>query len=251
MSYYNASNIRYNSTIYTGVYMQPHLHSSYELIYALEGKTEVTLNGASKMLFEGELMLISPYSVHGVLVDSRSRAWIGSGFDDMILPFSEKNENLHFSSFTCDGQIEKMLQKYLFIESEPEHFMLMSCLYMVCNECEKNAKSAVRRGEGAFMRSVTEYVTENLSSDVSLREMAELLGYEYHYASMLFNDCFGINFKSFLNMLRYDTACRQLSDKSKDISEISQACGFGSVRNFNRVFKSMSGMTPREYRSVK
>jgi YesN/AraC family two-component response regulator len=217
----------------------------------MEGQTEIKMNGKSQMLLEGELLLIPPYVVHSIEFGAMNKVWMGSFMEDMILPFAEKNENVRFSAFTCDAQIEKMLQKYLFVEDGPEHFMLISCLYMVCNECEKNAKRLEDKRDTAFMKSVIEYVSENVSGEVTLKNIADMLGYEYHYTSMLFNDSFGMNFKSFINMFRYDTACRLLMDKNKDIATIGEMCGFGSIRNFNRVFKKMSGLTPREYRSSK
>lgn len=241
----------FSSTIYDNLKLQEHLHTCYELIYAMEGQTEIKVNGEVQMLLEGELLLIPPYTVHSIEFGAMSKLWIGSFYEDMILPFAEKNENVLFSAFTCNAQIEKMLQKYLFTQSEPEHFMLMSCLYMVCNECERNARRLERKSDSTFMHSVIEYISDHICDDISLQDVSEVLGYEYHYTSMLFNDCFGMNFKSFINMFRYDTACRLLMDKSKDVTTVGEQCGFGSVRNFNRVFKKMSGLTPREFRSQK
>ena len=122
---------------------------------------------------------------------------------------------------------------------------------MVCNECEKNADEKEGTHSLELKSSVIQYVTDNLCNDVTLSDVAEELGYEYHYLSSLFNDCFDMNFKSFINLLRYDAACRMLADKSVDITSVASECGFGSIRNFNRVFKKMSGLTPREFRSQK
>ncbi len=59
-----------------------------------------------------------------------------------------------------------------------------------------------------------------------------------------------MNFKSLLNVFRFDKACRLLANKSIDIGDISEKCGFGSLRNFNRVFKDLSGTSPSEYRKA-
>jgi AraC-like DNA-binding protein len=183
-------------------------------------------------------------------VDAVSRTWIGVFSQEFIASFSRKYENACFSSFSCDPQIEKMLCKYLFVKNIPEHYMLTSCLYMVCNECEKNAdKRELAHGE--LKRAIVDTMMENVSFDITLGDVADRLGYEYHYLSGLFNECFDMNYKGLVNVLRQDLACRLLQDKNKDIATISEECGFGSVRNFNRVFKKMSGLTPREYRYQK
>ena len=107
-------NYNYNASICSNIKWIPHFHANYELIYAMEGQTEVVVGGESQILFEGELLLIPPYTVHEFSVGEASKSWIGVFSEDFITSFSQKRQSERFSSFTCDGQIEKMLQKYLF-----------------------------------------------------------------------------------------------------------------------------------------
>lgn len=60
-----------------------------------------------------------------------------------------------------------------------------------------------------------------------------------------------MSFKKFINALRFEYACELLPREDVSITEICGKCGFGSLRNFNRVFKALSGMTPNEYRYKK
>ncbi len=242
-------NYNYDSGIYKNMESDLHFHDCYELIYSIEGYTKIKIDEKTDFLSNGEFILISPYITHSFSVDASSTAWIGVFSEDFISSFADKYKNAQFSKFTCEPQIEKMLEKYLVSGDASEHYMLTSCLYMVCNECEKNADKQVLNGNYKIKSSIISYVNENIFKDITMNDLASALGYEYHYLSSLFHDCFGMNFKNFINILRYYMACRLLSDKSKDITAISQECGFGSVRNFNRVFKKMSGLTPREYKS--
>ena len=242
-------NYCYESGVYTNIDWHKHIHACYELIYTVEGYTKVTFDSSDEFLSEGELLLIPPYTVHSFSTDVSSKTWVGVFSEDFILSFAKKYANARFKKFTCEPQIEKMLEKFLFDAGKPEHYMLTSCLYMVCNECEKNADKRESAVSLEIKSALIQYVTENLRDDVTLSGAASELGYEYHYLSSLFNDCFDMNFKSFVNLLRYDAACRMLSDKGKDVTTVALECGFGSVRNFNRVFKNMSGLTPREFRS--
>ncbi len=244
-------NYSYGSSIYRDYDSGIHFHDCYELIYTLEGYTKVTVEKTEEFLSTGEFLLVSPYTAHGFSCDSASKCWIGVFSEDFISSFADKYRDSEFTKFTCDPQIEKMLIKYLLCDGIPDHYMLTSCLYMVCNECEKNADQRESKQNSKFKSSVIEYITENLCNDITLNDVSKALGYEYHYISALFHECFCMNFKSFINLLRYEMACRMLKDKSKDMTAICNACGFGSVRNFNRVFKNMSGLTPREYRMQK
>ncbi len=244
-----ADNFNYSADIYKDIDWHTHFHDCYELIYSFEGYIKVTIAEKDELLSTGEFLLISPYTTHSFSIDASSRAWIGLFSEDFIASFADKYKNSQFSKFTCDPQIEKMLDKYLISNNSPDHYMLTSCLYMVCNECEKNADRRDMKGNLEFKNAVVEYIADNIDKDITMSDVSNALGYEYHYLSALFHDCFCMNFKNFINLLRFDMSCRSLSDKNKDITTVCQECGFGSVRNFNRVFKKMSGMTPRDYKS--
>lgn len=58
----------------------------------------------------------------------------------------------------------------------------------------------------------------------------------------------GHTFVSFLNSMRINEACKKLTENSDEsISVVAYKCGFTSITNFNRVFKSVMGNSPRGY----
>ncbi|MBQ5527477.1 MAG: helix-turn-helix transcriptional regulator, partial [Bacteroidales bacterium] len=50
--------------------------------------------------------------------------------------------------------------------------------------------------------------------------------------------------------IRLGNAARLLVDTTQNISEICYSCGFNNLSNFNRLFKSKRGYTPREFRTL-
>ena len=241
-------NFNYNSNIFRDIVFTPHFHGNYELIYVIEGSAAVSVNGMPYTLGKDLFLLISPYSVHSLNIDKNSEVWIGVFSFDYISEFSKKNRYIDYKPFKCTESIEKFLNAYLISEDKPEHYMCISCLNAVCSECIKKAEKIPRKSEGEFTERVIKFITENLTENITLKSAADKLGYEYHYFSSLFHSCFGLNFKRFINMLRFEYACNIISDKTKSITEISDECGFDTVRNFNRVFKELSSYTPSQYR---
>lgn len=240
-------NYHYNAFIYNNTSYSHHFHANYEIIYVYEGTAEITINGTDETLFPGEVILISPYTVHSIVVNG-GKVWVGVFSADFIATFSEKHMYAKRSKFTCSPDVEEFLQKHLFLQDRPAHFMHISCLYMVCNECVHNAKIIQGEEYYKFINDVVTYISDHLSQDIHLDDVANALNYEYHYFSSLFHQSFSINFRSFINYYRFDHACEMLSNTENSITYIAECCGFGSIRNFNRVFKKMSGSTPSEYR---
>lgn len=242
-SYHNNYNVR----IWRNSFFDSHFHGNYELIYCIEGAPEVTVNGISETLSPGEMIMIPPYAVHS-LQTKNTRTWVGVFAGDYIASFDRKHQYTCFSKFRCDPQIEAFLQTHLFRLEQPEKYLFIGCLYMVCNECIKNAIPYASNLNYTFMYDVITYISENIRQELSMKNLADAMNYEYHYFSSLFHKCFSINFKSFINIFRFEKACNLLSGKDLTSTQIAEECGFGSVRNFNRVFKDLSGFTPNEYR---
>ena len=57
-----------------------------------------------------------------------------------------------------------------------------------------------------------------------------------------------INLRQYINQYRVDHAKYLIVDTDESITDIALSCGFQSIRNFNRVFCRLTGMTPQELR---
>ena len=50
--------------------------------------------------------------------------------------------------------------------------------------------------------------------------------------------------------MRIGDACARLSATVQPVGHIADAVGYNSLANFNRQFRTQTGMTPRQYRNV-
>ena len=53
----------------------------------------------------------------------------------------------------------------------------------------------------------------------------------------------------YVTALRIGEACALLSGSTRPIAHIAADVGYDSLANFNRQFKALKGLTPREYRN--
>ena len=93
------------------------------------------------------------------------------------------------------------------------------------------------------------YMHENYSGDISLQSVAEMLGISANYLSHMFTKCLNISFVNYLNKIRVEESKKLLDNPSLKVYEVSERVGFYSTAYFIRVFKSVTGQTPNEYRS--
>ena len=146
--------------------------------------------------------------------------------------------------------MEYLLQNFIKRELH-DVFLIKACLYALCSEY----LSQIRLTEPAekkanLMSEVVEYIEENYKKNITLAVMAESLGYEYCYFSRIFNKLFAMNFTDYINVYRFNAACAMLTETDMSMTDIAYESGFQSIRSFNSIFKKLSGVTPREYRSA-
>ena len=248
-SHNSVGNFDYKASIYKPWSIPAHFHRNYELIYIYEGTLDIFVQGECFTLSKGDFFLIRPNSIHSFTVTEEQKAWISVFTEDNVYKFAKEYKNSQFSKFRCDPDIEAFLKKYLLINGIPQLYIIISCLNLVCDACIHNANEIKTQEINMnVFNQIYEYISENYNKAPSLKELADALGYEYHYVSLLFHKYFNMNFKAFVNLYRVQLACDFLLTTSKDILSISIECGFDNLRNFNYVFKNYTGQTPSQYR---
>ncbi len=109
----------------------------------------------------------------------------------------------------------------------------------------------VSRDKFRSVRRAIKYIDQNLSEQQSLAEVAAVAGMSPNYFSSLFHAVSGITLWEYVNSRRIDMAIRCLNDDEQmNILDIALKCGFNNTANFNKTFKKVTGMTPKEYRAV-
>jgi len=87
--------------------------------------------------------------------------------------------------------------------------------------------------------------------DLKITQVSEMLHTNRTYISKHINTDFSCTFNDFVNKYRIEEAKRLLTDdesKNYSLNYISEKSGFGSMGSFMRVFRSVVGITPGQYR---
>ena len=92
------------------------------------------------------------------------------------------------------------------------------------------------------------YVNENYTStDISLKQMAEMFQISVSGVSKIFKEVTGINFYDYLCRLRMEMAKGLLRENVRKIDDIALQVGYENVYSFKRAFARYEGIKPDEY----
>lgn len=83
---------------------------------------------------------------------------------------------------------------------------------------------------------------------LGVNDLAQQAGVSTVYLRQLFRVGIGISPRLFMQQRRIHRAARLLRQGNLRLKEIAAACGFADVYYFHRVFRQLTGQTPREYR---
>jgi len=99
-----------------------------------------------------------------------------------------------------------------------------------------------------IIRNIRKFVSENLSGDLSLVSIAEVINYNTSYISRLFKQVTGVNLFDYINDARIKKAKELLETCNMNIYNVAKAVGYDSPQYFATAFKKAINMTPQEYR---
>ncbi len=85
---------------------------------------------------------------------------------------------------------------------------------------------------------------------LTLRELAEGLGYSEYYVSRKFSEISGMSLRDYLRYRKLAFALKDIRDTQEGIIDIAVRYGFSSHEAFTRAFKEAYGVTPSEYRNA-
>ena len=170
--------------------------------------------------------------------------------------------------FVLSGEVIKLLNDRYKEQSRTEYLELIEEGYdfsvrirnyysirSICHRFEEyieKAASCLKEEDcmdvAAIVKRIQREIREHYSTDISLAWVADEYGINPSYFSKKFKDETGVNFIDYLTEVRIGQAKELLSHTGLSVSAVSLRVGFKEAKYFSRVFASMTGEKPSEYR---
>jgi YesN/AraC family two-component response regulator len=114
---------------------------------------------------------------------------------------------------------------------------------------EKIMQNKPKQGLSSKITKAMDYIDKHFHEQISLKQIAEHVGVSREHFSRLFRAEIGSNFVDYLNKRRVEEAEKYLKKAPRiKLSEVYTRVGFTTPQHFTKVFKVVTGLTPREYR---
>lgn len=98
------------------------------------------------------------------------------------------------------------------------------------------------------IQKVITYIDTDLTADLSLSALSNLLNLSPNYLSALFKKEAGTTLTNYVNTKRIEHAVYLLSSTDMQIQNIAQYCGIPDVNYFTKIFKKVMNKTPSEFK---
>lgn len=106
----------------------------------------------------------------------------------------------------------------------------------------------VSSNEDTIISHAISYIQENYSKQIAVADLADYCHCSESYISRIFKKRTGVNINVYINKVRVELAKNHLLLSERSITDIALSLGFNDPNYFSRVFSSLAGMPPSEFR---
>ena len=99
-----------------------------------------------------------------------------------------------------------------------------------------------------LIENIKSHIRENLSPDLSLKELAATFHYSPKYLGRLFKARTGQSIREYCNLVKVRYAETLLLHSNLSVETVAARAGFGSINYFDRIFHQITGCSPKSFR---
>lgn len=237
-------------------------HYLFHYIISGHGLLMATQESGAKIdyrLGEGEGFLILPGQITTYVADLDDPwEYIWVEFDGLHVKDDLENVGLSLSSPVYRSQSselrDRMVEEMRYLvtnrNASPMHLIGHTYLFFdyLVRSVAHPAEQQANRLQSFYIREAIGYVKENYQSDISVEDIARQTGLNRSYFGKLFKSVVGRSPQQYLIGYRMAKACELLKLTALPVSEVGRAVGYPNQLHFSRAFKSVHGVSPREWR---
>jgi xylan 1,4-beta-xylosidase len=227
----------------------PHWHKEHEIIYVISGEATLSLNGNEYILDGSFGAFIKSEDIHSIKCSSDAVVEVMKVHCDLIKSITDR-----YSLITPTVSSDRLTDYFSFVRNEintdefsdiaKESAAVSMAVSIFRNEAKSEAVEARSPFEEKF-KNLLDYLNVNYG-EASFDSASGKMNISRPYFSKIFCERMGMTFTRYLNLIKVSAAVNFIRERDMKMTEIAYKCGFGTIRSFNRVFKEMTGYSPKD-----
>lgn len=263
---------------YIGNSVPWHWHHSFEINYCCRGSVTTMITDQQASLRQGEAVFVNSNTLHSAPPPAEGEdcqyytiffdtEFISGGYNNVfsqkyILPITSCRD-LQFFPIRSDspegirllGILVDIIDLFreepfgyeFLIRSRLSDFWLL--LFTLTEDIRKNSGSSNATDE-IRMKQMMQYIESHFGEKILLEDIADAAGISSRECSRCFARTVKLSPIDYLNRYRVRMAAGRIVNTGDPIGRIAEACGFASDSYFGKMFRSVMGVSPRDYRKL-
>lgn len=233
-------------------------YSYYTIHILLDGCGFFHIAGQDFLLKKGDAFLITPNEEHLYRTSPDSSLhllWIefSGSFCKELFGCFQLNK-IHVlkdnTAAKAAGQLAAILYG-LKVNTISSEFECSSMLYQLIMYLAEATKQTCKHPLPEIIASAVNYIDNNFTNPINITQLADTLHISHTYLTKLFRQHIGTTPLKYITLKKIEFACFLLQNTAVSIEEISEQISMYDNAYFYKVFKSLKGMTPAQYRARK
>lgn len=243
-----------------------HWHREIELLYMIDGSIRMTRNGRLSEVNSGDVVVVNSEEVHIADVDDADRVneyLVLQLSYDYAKQFYKKIDTVFFDlelDKTAKEEIKNSMQTLYDLCSDNSEFValkknveLHKIYFNLLSFCKQQKRISIKKKNGLnfrYAKMVIEYIGDNYKDEITLNDMAALVGLSPAYFSKYFKAVTEISFVNYLNSVRLEHALKDMVTENVSVTDAAMENGFPNVKSFISMCKKVYGTTPTQCKKM-
>ncbi|MCP4451379.1 MAG: AraC family transcriptional regulator [Planctomycetes bacterium] len=262
----------FSETVHDAENLPAHRHpTAYEICYIAHGTVDWCVEDRVFEVDPGYVFLTMPGETHGGLHDIMNPCelfwvqveWPRTGVLPGLTPAETESLAQNYSGieqrrFPGASEVPILFKRIVEEHRNPSDFSaivvrtaLIELMVSVIRSYElQRQRSATDAEHSRPIGFALQWIDQNVGSDLKIDEIARRVGLSSTVFYKRFHEEVHVTPGEYLTQRRIHKAKALLADSSQSITAIAHALGYSSSQYFATIFKKITGVTPRVYRST-
>ncbi len=252
-----------------------HFHLEYEIAYIEQSHGKLYVGNNIVDFEPGSLFIFAPKLVHSFKNHINQKPGDKKAIATIILfrreflgvSFLERKEAVMLNKLLADAEagiqilkpapnVISLIKKLSFSEGLKSILDLLTILDYLSKCTNKKLLSAkwVRKNyyhlKDGLINEIIDHIEANYAKETIFNDAVKMSRMGISSFSRYFKKATEKTFTQYVNGIRIKNAQNLLINSDLKISDICFRCGFNNMAYFNRVFKNLNNITPREFRNL-